>query len=155
MSNSYSLLARALANRSPRTLETQMPPSPVQGPQPVFTPHPQPTTVRATPPQLPQFEAPGSFSNQYMPLKPTPLMASAAAANPPRPQFAPQRAAQPLPQAQAQFSAPPISMEMQGQAPFAPQTPQGRNELERDYLRQFAENPNGFGTPDWLKRLFG
>jgi len=47
---------------------------------------------------------------------------------------------------------PPASMEMQGmQAPM----PTGRNELERDYYNQLAQNPNGFGKPDWLSRWLG
>ena len=46
----------------------------------------------------------------------------------------------------------PMGMEMQGmKAPM----PQGRNELERDFFNQLAQNPNGFGKPDWLARWLG
>jgi hypothetical protein len=109
-----------------------------------------PVTVQASLPQLPDYEAPGSFSNKYMP----PMQA-------PRPQAAtmpPMQAPQPAPMPQQSVMGmgfdptPPVSMEMQGmKAPM----PQGRNELERDYHSQLAQNPNGFGKPDWLARWLG
>jgi hypothetical protein len=46
----------------------------------------------------------------------------------------------------------PMGMEMQGMK--APQ-PQGRNELERDFFNQLAQNPHGFDKPGWLSRWLG
>lgn len=109
-----------------------------------------PVTVQASLPQLPDYEAPGSFANRYMPPMNRAPQASTmpppqhiASAPPPAPVY---------PQRSVMGFEPPASMEMQG---MAPPMPQGRNELERDYYNQLAQSPNGFGKPDWLSRLFG
>jgi hypothetical protein len=134
--------------------------------QPFMGPHNAPY-------KLPPFEQAGAFSNQVMPpLNPTPQMGMEGGMPPasmemhgmqaPRPQAAtmpPMQAPQPaqMPQQQSVMGmgfdpTPPLSMEMQGmKAPM----PQGRNELERDYYNQLAQNPNGFGKPDWLARWLG
>lgn len=76
------------------------------------------------------------------------------AATMPRPQMAPAPQAS-QPPMMGFDPNPPMSMEMQGVNQFAAQHPTGRNELERDYYAQLAQNPNGFDKPDWLKRFFG
>lgn len=112
-----------------------------------------PVTVQAMPPALPSFEQPGGTADKYMPIsgygqRPTPMMVQAATMPPsqhvagPAPSQAPMMGFDPTP---------PASMEMQGMA--APM-PTGRNELERDYYAQLAQNPNGFNK-GWLGRLFG
>lgn len=112
-----------------------------------------PVTVQATPPALPSFEQPGGTADKYMPMsgygqRPTPMMVQAATMPPS------QHVAGPAPSQAPMMGfdqTPPASMEMQGMA--APM-PTGRNELERDYYAQFAQNPNGFNK-GWLGRLFG
>lgn len=88
-----------------------------------------------------------------MPLPAAPAMPSFGVQAATMPPQQPQPQPRPNPQASVMGfdSIPPVSMEMQGMA--APM-PTGRNELERDYYAQLAQNPNGFNK-GWLGRLFG
>ena len=115
--------------------------------QPFQGPHNEP--YKTAP--LPAFQQPGDFSAQYMPPMGTPPVQ--AATMPPQHVSAPPQIAQ-APQApmMGMGGDVPIGMEMQGmQTPM----PTGGNELERDYFSQLAQNPNGFGKPDWLARWLG
>jgi hypothetical protein len=146
---SSGILARALANRS-RGMEAYMPPSPTQGPAPRFLesyvpPAPQqgPDPVFFRSPAV----SPEGLENQNPQMMPphtvraTPMMRAAAQA----PQQGIGMPQQPMPQPEA-FGP---------QEPFGPQAPpMPRNELERDYYRQFAQNQQGFDT-GWLGRMFG
>ena len=110
-----------------------------------------PVTVQATPsaqsfnpPNADVPPAVGAMDFQ----RATPMMVQAARMPPP------QHVAGPAPSQAPMMGfdpTPPASMEMQGMA--APM-PTGRNELERDYYAQLAQNPNGFNK-GWLGRLFG
>lgn len=114
-----------------------------------------PVTVQASLPQLPAYEAPGDFSNKHMPIgNYMPPQAAMMPPSQPRPQMAPAPQAS-QPPMMGFDPNPPMSMEMQGVNQFAAPHPTGRNELERDYYAQLAQNPNGFDKPDWLKRWLG
>ena len=111
-----------------------------------------PVTVQAKPPPIPAFEMPGGMADKYMPIGG--YQAPQAATMPPSQHVSapPQIAQAPQAPMMGMGGDVPIGMEMQGMK--APQ-PMGRNELERDYFNQLAQNPNGFGKPDWLARWLG
>lgn len=118
------------------------------------TPPTMASSVRSTPPPLPPYQQPGSMlppMGAYMQQQPQTQQPNFAA---PQPNFAasPPMGNPAIPQTlppwnPAPGSMPPVTMGQQ--APMM-----GRNELERDYYRQLAENPNGFGT-GWMGRQFG
>lgn len=75
---------------------------------------------------------------------------------PPTPPPQQQPMPQPMPVQSAPMAGamPPGAQGWGGPEPTPSMPTIGRNELERDYLRQFAENPGGFAT-GWLGRQFG
>lgn len=145
---SNSALARALANRSGRALETWMPAAPTQGPVPKFLEAAMPPAPQQGPPPVfarGGWGAPEGYQNNSMPpMAPsvTPMMAAARQAP----------SAPPVMSPMTQPDAPPVSMEMQGVPAFAQSAPTARNELERDYYRKLAQDP---GIASWLARNFG